>query len=315
VPSLRKLVLGIPLEETSFERRGFRGGTPQIRRRFDAIGQAFVAGYHAALDVAPERLPERLQSIDHELRGFAYEGAAMGFAILDLITPWRRDRWRSFIEGTGNPHMYMVLVGAGWAVARMGGNARRFIPGENPMLESLVFDGIGFHDGYFHWPRTIETKQRPERLTGSALRAFDQGLGRSLWFVDGGEPKRIARTIAGFDHRRRPDLWAGVGLAAAYAGGVSHVELIQLREAAGGCMPEVAQGAAFAAEARRRAGNPAPHTDLACNVLCGMQASDAAEITEHVLRDLSAESGSADYEDWRRGIQSRFSSTVLAAHA
>jgi len=45
-------------------------------------------------------------------------------------------------------------------------------------------DGFGFHEGYFQWSRSVRKKALPKGVNGYALRAFDQGLGRSLWFVE-----------------------------------------------------------------------------------------------------------------------------------
>ena len=88
--ALRRLVFGISAAETRFERRGFRGAEPEVRHRLEAIGATFVDGYHTALDVAhADRLAERLEGVPREMAGFAYEGAAMGLAVLDTVMPWR----------------------------------------------------------------------------------------------------------------------------------------------------------------------------------------------------------------------------------
>jgi hypothetical protein len=310
------LLFGISPRETRFERRGFRGGTRQTRDRLEAIGRAFLTGYHAALQAKhPKGLSGAVREIDPEMSGFAFEGAAMGFALLDTLTPWNGGRWREFLSGPGSPHTYMVHVGAGWAVARLGGRPERVAASrEDPLLRWLVLDGLGFHEGYFHWPRTVERTRRPRQLVGYSRRAFDQGLGRSLWFIDGGDPSRIAQTIAHFDPQRRGDLWAGVGLAATYAGGVAGGEIEHLRSLAASFLPHVAQGAAFAAQARVRADNRSTHTDFACEVFCGMSAVDAATLTERALVNLAATDESPEYEVWRRRVRNAF---VLeaAAHA
>src|SRR6185436_14746696 len=111
-------------------------------------------------------------------------------------------------------------------------------------------------------------------------RAFDQGLGRSLWFVSGANVDRARAWIEAFAPTRRRDLWSGVGLAATYAGGLDRAGLEALRSAAPDYRAELAQGAAFAAEARRRAGNLVAHTETACAVLCDLSAEGAARITE-----------------------------------
>ena len=306
--AILKLVFGISDVEITFARRGFRGGEGGVRERMEQVGRAFVAGYHAALeDPRAETLASRLEQIDLPFRGFAYEGAAMGLGILDRITPWRRDRVPEFLNGAGKPHAYMVHVALGWVAARMPGRIDKVLEPLDPLLRWLVLDGYGFHEGFFHWPRYLGGQSIPKKITGYAARAFDQGLGRSLWFVDGGSVELLRETVAAFPERRCPDLWSGIGLAAVYAGEVSEAQLRSLREAAGIFLPQLAQGAAFAAKARHRAGNPNAYTDRACRILCGMSSADAAAITDAALENLPANEAEPAFEIWRKRIQEKFS--------
>ncbi len=202
----------------------------------------------------------------------------------------------------------MIHVGAGWAAARLpcklGTTLRRL----DPLLGWLAVDGYGFHEGYFHWPSSIDAQVVPRQLHGYARRAFDQGLGRSLWFVRCGDVPRIIETIARFPEERRPDLWSGIGLAAVYAGGVDQVALKALLGAAGPQRPGLAQGAAFAAKARLLPDLATEHTELACRVLCDLPAAQAATVTDEVLTSLDELPGDGElpaYERWRQGIRGR----------
>lgn len=310
VRQLRKLVLGIPDGATRVSRRGFRVADGVVRDRIEQIGQMFAAGYHAALENDRlEALLPRLEAVAEECRGFAFEGAAMALALLDYLTPWRRDRIQGFLAGPGGAHTYMVHVAVGWAVARLPVSVQRARQRLDPLLGWLVLDGYGFHEGFFHWPRYLGGTRIPGRLKGYERRVFDQGLGRSLWFVDGADAGRIPQTIASFASERHSDLWSGVGLACGYAGGVDEVALRALGKAAGSFSPELAQGIAFAAKARRRAGHLPPHTELACALLCGTTARDAAQITDETLEGLPAGEAEPAYEIWRRRIQARLSHT------
>lgn len=307
--TFRRFCFGIPTRETAFGRRGFRGGGAGMRERLEQIGQAFVWGYHAVLeDDKFKALVPRLKSLDLERQGFAFEGAAMGLALLDFITPWRKDRVRSFLRGAGDAHAYMVHVGAGWMLARTPGKIGPRLARFDPLLRWLVVEGYGFHEGFFHWPRYIQGQPHPPRLAGYERRAFDQGFGRCLWFIDGGDVSHMAQTIPAFPAERRADLWSGVGLAATYAGGVGENELKALRESAGSCRPHLAQGAAFAAKARQRGGNLVPYTHLACKVLCGMPAEAAARTTDVELQNLPPDGAEPAYEIWRKRVQARFAS-------
>jgi hypothetical protein len=301
---LRKMLFGISLDEASFARRGFQSSVPEVQAHLERVGRTFLHGYHAALlDARPLALAERLATVERAWQGFAFEGAAMGLALLDRLLPGRR--LRAFLDGPGAAHVYMVHVGAGWAYARLGGLTRS-MAWLDPLLRWLAVDGYGFHQGYFHGPRFVRNQALPRRLSGYALRVFDQGLGRSLWFVEGADVDRIAATIAAFPEPRRADLWSGVGLACAYAGGVGQADLERLRAQAEGFEAELAQGAAFAAQARRRAGNPAEHTAMACKVVCGVSADGAAAVTERALHDLPPDGALPAYEVWRQRIQAHF---------
>jgi enediyne biosynthesis protein E3 len=313
---LRRRIFGISASETSVSRRGFRGRDADIRQRLERIGQAFLQGYHAAIEEdEPDALVSRLGPIESEFRGFAFEGAAMGLALRDHLPPWRRDRLGAFLNGPGAAHPYMIHVGAGWAFARLPWlrhNLGRPLARLDPLLRWLAVDGYGFHEGYFSWRRSVEGQAIPRRLTGYARHAFDQGLGRSLWFVEGAKVARIASTIAVFAPARHADLWSGVGLACAYAGGVDRAAIGALRASAGVHRPRMALGAAFAAKARQRAGNPADHTDLACEVLCEMTADEAAQVTDDALEALPEDGAVVAYEVWRRRIEARWTREAVS---
>lgn len=312
--SLRKIIFGISPEEASFRRRGFRWRDERARLRLEGVGATFLRGYHAALEAeGDEALARRLGEVEPELRGFAFEGAAMGLALLDLLKPWGRGRLEPFIKVAGAAHVYMLYVGAGWALARLRRDPARALRGFDPLLGWLAVDGYGFHEGYFKWPARVARQERPRRLRGYAPRVFDQGLGRSLWFVEGADVERVIGTINAFAPERHSDLWSGVGLACAYAGGADEAGLEHLRARAGRFAPQLAQGAAFAAKARSRAGNQASHTEDACRVLCGMNADAASEITDAALRLLPRDGDEPAYETWRRRIASELALAVVPA--
>ena len=310
----RRRLFGISPEETTFARRGFPPCAEARRPGLERIGRTFVEGYHAALeDARPLTLARRLDGVEASFRGFAYEGAAMGLTLLDLLTPWHRRRWSRFLAGPGAAHRYMVHVGAGWALARLGRRVEPTLARLDPLLGWLAVDGYGFHEGFFHWRRSLEAQVIPRRLSGYARRVFDQGLGRSLWFVGGTDVARIAAVVAAFPPERRADLWSGVGLAAAYAGGGDRTTLLALARAAGAAGPALSQGVAFAAKVRERAGNPVPHTELACEVLCGQTPAEAARVTDRTLENLPLQGPEPAYAAWRRRIQAHFSREVAIA--
>ena len=150
---LRLRLFGIAKEETTFAHRGFHSGVPAIVANLESIGEVFVSGYHLALahddpDIVATEIESR---IDQGKHGFAFEGAAMAFTLLDYLRPWTQKRLLKFIAGPGSRHTYLVHVGAGWAGARLPINLSKLRRRLDPTLGWLVIDGYGFHQGYFHW--------------------------------------------------------------------------------------------------------------------------------------------------------------------
>ncbi len=320
-------LLAPPPTEVTFLVRGFHVGQPQARDYLEEIGCWFLTGLEYGMAVPGEReIAARLDTVPWEYRGFAYEGASMALAILDALLPVAGGRLHRFIVGPAAHQVYTAHVGAGWALARLPRPLRPRIRLRDPLLRWLALDGYGFHEAYFRTPLVVGEQRPPRVLRGhpgharDAAHVIDQGIGRALWFVCGADADCLSGTIARFAPGRRPDLWAGAGLAAAYAGyqsaaGLSggqdpaaaraiEASLRELAACAGRYLPDVAQGAAFAAKARQQAGLVTPHTVTAARVLCQMEVGQAARCTDDAR---PAGPAAADaYQIWRHRIRRRF---------
>src|SRR5579884_1972559 len=102
---LRRALFGISIEETTFVKRGCYRGDARAQQKLECIGRTFVQGYHAALDDDHfDILVPTLEGIEEEYRGFAYEGAAMGLALLDYFSS-RQQRLTTFMQGPGVNHI------------------------------------------------------------------------------------------------------------------------------------------------------------------------------------------------------------------
>jgi hypothetical protein len=245
------------------------------------------------------RLVAALDAYPEEVRGFAYEGAGVALAALDHLAPWSR-RTRDFVRGPAEPYRYAVYLGAGMGLARIHRGTDRFVRrlGNDP-FGWVVLDGYGFHEGFFAHRRTVQEQRLPAWLNGYAVRAFDHGLGRSIWFATGADPELIGRTIGAFPHPRRGDLWAGIGLACGYTGGTDAAAVQQVRLLAAGFEDRLAEGAMVAAKNRHEVGNPAAHNDIATTVLCSLSSREAARRAEAALIDLPDDDVVPAYEVWR----------------
>ncbi|WP_327026331.1 DUF1702 family protein [Micromonospora sp. NBC_01739] len=308
--NLRAQLMTPDIAETTMSRRGFHVKDEPGRQRLEAVGASFLTGFRAAVEARDETDIGRLNLIDRQFRGFAYEGAAMGYAVLDGVTGGRRTA--RFLTGAGSPHVYMAYVGIGWAYAKLPRWRWRAVAAPDPLLRWLVLDGLGFYRAYFETDRFVRRQAvspvpwPPETPGDYPRRALDQGIGRASWFVAGADPDVAANIIGRFDSARHADLWSGMGLAATYAGGADPDDLKKLAVHAGRYRPQLAQGSTFGAQARLRAGLVTEHTPLATEIFCGCSPEEAAAVTDRAREDLPPDGTEPAYEMWRRRIQAHF---------
>jgi hypothetical protein len=307
-------VLTPNVSETHLDVRGFHKKSQAAQELLERVGGTFLEGYaHAAGAATVQDAADAIDRIAPRFRGFAYEGAGMGFAVRDGLPLGPNRLCEKFLAGPGDPHNYMVYVGMGWAMARLPRFRWPSAMRLDPLLRWLLLDGFGFHQAYFQTRRYVdEHYQDPKfpwpdrRLSAYANRVIDQGIGRALWFVNGADAARTTACVSRFAADRRSDLYAGVGLATTYAGGAETSELTALFDAAGEYRPSLAQGSAFAAECRVRAGLLVPHNEIATHVLCGRGPMEAAQIALNHRPDNGVEGDLPAYEVWRRRVADEF---------
>jgi hypothetical protein len=331
--SLRRLLLAPSPAEVSFAGRGFpvtpTGGTPEDMGRLEAAPLAVVSGFEWGIDASDvAEVRRRLALVQPEYRGVACAGVAMAFTVLDAVglRGRARRRTRELLLGPGRPHLFPACAGIGYAMARLPrplwANVMPDLTGTPyyPAVSWFAVDGYAFHLAYFHTKRWVHGREVPQPYPweGSPdyfLRAFDQGIGRALWFTGGGAPAGVAAAVDRFPVHRRADLWSGVGLAAGDAGGCGAEGLAALRAAAGEYHAELAQGAVFAVKAREHAGFVPPHTALATTTLTGLSVAaavglaDAAEVPPRgrpPARPASPSTAEPAYEGWRRRVRAHF---------
>lgn len=316
-PLVRK-VLGLSAEAfpaLAASRFGAQDDMDRTWRTFEPVAATLVDTFYATIDdPAPAALYARLEHVTPELRGIAYEGAGMGLAFLDGLLP-TRNRLAHFVNGPGAHYRALMYIGAGLVQPRLPRSTRRYLATIDPFHRWYVMDGYGFYEGFFNWEKTIRDT-RGSSFDGYAARAYDQGLGRSLWFSTGANVERIVATVATFPEARQPDLWSGLGLACAYAAGVmDRAAITTLVDAAGPYAPDLATGAAVASTFRGNSGQPAPHTDLACDVIWNQPSHQVAALACDCDQRRTETTGPDSYRIWRENIRATWADPVSARPA
>jgi enediyne biosynthesis protein E3 len=295
------------------DKRGFYEKDRASRDHLETAGRTFLAGYGWAAEATrPAGAEDHLDVVPRQYRGFAYQGAAMAFALRDGLPFGAHDNVARFLAGHGRDHAYMVYIGIGLAMARLPRFRWPDAGSLDPLLQWLVLDGYGFHQAYFHTRKYVDEQYRPALAgwpagaeTWYADHAVDQGIGRALWFVAGTDAQTAADLIDRFPSERRPDLYGGLALGATYAGGAGEQELERFWERAGAYRSDLAPGSAFGAAARLRAGLVTDETRIATEIFCGVSPEEAAQICADTRPTADAD-GQPAYEVWRQRIANRF---------
>jgi hypothetical protein len=316
---LRKRFLAPSLASVGFAERGFPVTPTDATARLEAVPQAVVCGFEWAIEGAPLwEIERRLALIEPEQRGFAYEGATMGYSILDVMPGGRRDRTRELLEGPARPHIFLTYIGIGFAMARLPRPLWKNVLPEltgvayHPTMSWLAVDGYGFDRAYFDTRRWVDEQAEPVPYPWAGrpeyfARAFDQGLGRALWFINGGDPAAVAAAVGRFAEPRRADLWSGVGLASTFAGGADRAGLARLRRSAGEYYPELALGVVFAVKGRTYSGYVPAHTHLAAGALTDLSVQELRAVSDRTEAADGDDAGDLPlYELWRERIRSEF---------
>jgi len=289
-------------DEAKFDKRGFSAADPARQSAMESIGETFLRGYNAAVGGDdPGTILSLVFAMPSHRRGFAAEGAAMGFAVADTL-PLGKPHLPDYLKAAEENFSYLAHVGVGWAMARLPWRRRALLAGLDPVLRWLAFDGMGFHDTYFNFARICRGWRRQD--AGYAARAYDQGVGRELWFVSGGAPHRAVRLITDFPQRRQADLWSGLGLAMTYAGQSESGDIAAVCRESRRLAPHLAQGVAFACEAHALAREIPSHTDGVARELTGQDAIALSALVRGERARLPAadDDEMPRYEIWRCNV-------------
>lgn len=321
--TLRRLALTPSFAKVGFAKRGFPVSPSAATEQLEAIPQSVVCGFEWGIETRTlGELEQRLRLVDVEVRGFAYEGAAMAYTIRDAMAAGRGHRAKDLLMGSGQPHIFLTYIGIGFAMSHLPRPLwRNVLPDLSgsafyPTMSWFAVDGYGFDLAYFKTRKWVDRQRVPKPYAWDGSpdyfpRAVDFGIGRALWFIHGGNPLEAVAAVRRFAPQRQADLFSGVGLAAVFAGGCEADDLGVLLAGAGEHRAEVALGAVLAVKGRHFSGHVPEHTEAAAKVLTELsveQVVDLADRTEVPYREGTA--ALPAYEQWRQRIRDHFTAAA-----
>jgi len=305
-PSVIRKILTLDPRRVEFRIRGFDLAEKSHEERLESIGKTFLRGYNLILSA--RSLAEFEQAMAQEpalLRGFFIEGGAMGSALVDSI-PFRRPMLRKFRARFEKRYPLLVHAGTGLAMSKLSWREKAIVGALDPFYRWLAYDGMGYHNVYFQQEKTLNSPKRI--LAGYASQAYDQGVGRGIWFVSGADIGKAAALVDGMAADRRADIWSGIGLATCYAGPADENIFLEGYQRAGKHGEWFAQGIAFACSARMNDQSMPETISEAIKTLWGMEPEALAALVEE-LRQSNADGPRADhprYEAWRHSVAEAF---------
>lgn len=223
-------------------------------------------------DFSISEITDYLNSFDVEFRSIAYEASAMNLALRDVKRDGKLVQWLQFLMAIGAQHAIQIHVGLGWALAQEQLNPATYLNELQPMLRYRVLDGYGYYEGIFRRRKSIINQQAIEIEDTTALSAYYQGLGRSVWYISKGDIDVAKSMIDTFPPNHQNDLWRGLGIAITYVGGCSEDYLQVIFEKGSTFQIDLATGAAMTLISREKANSITTDAILTCKVFCNKNA-------------------------------------------
>lgn len=243
-----------------------------------------------------------LDKVENEFRSVAYEAAAMAFAEQDLLADDMLTKWNLFCKKSATTYVVQLHVGLGWALAKENKETSAVFNSLDPFMVPRVLDGMGYYDGVFRQRATIKNLKISDKFDSSDLNHYDQGVGRSIWYLAAGNPTKCNEIINTFPSERKADLWRGVGIASVYVGGCDDTTLLELKKTARESFASLAVGAALAVKSRVESHAVTNDTERACNLWLQTNVNELVE----KLNTIRKETPAIAYNKWLATIEQHF---------
>ncbi|SDZ40520.1 DUF1702 family protein [Bacillus sp. 166amftsu] len=221
---LRFLFLYFGNQDISSNLRKFSYSTPIYSERFPLILKSFLSGSNATLAfiLDMKKLRKYLEcKFPSYYKGFAYEGAGMGFGIRASLSTNKAKAFEKYITKLSPLHKYQFYVGLGWwLLIRYGfqeSKYEKWFEKLNAKYCLIALDGVGFRTGLYSLKNDNESFQQFEHLKTEYQRVCFQGFGRSIWFQSEFQIEESLKRIEFVPEKYKEDALSGLGLAVAYS--------------------------------------------------------------------------------------------------
>jgi hypothetical protein len=276
-----------------------------IAQRIEKIREIFQHAYAISTDQEDlDLLIDQLEKTENDYRSIAYEATSVAIAVKDFLNGNTLNYWHSFLKDHAAQHAVQIHTGLGWAIAQQRISISPIIETLDPLMQFRMLDGFGYYYGIFRRRQIAGGQPFSTDVESKFIRGYDQGVGRSLWYISKGDYASVPEKIAQFSSSRHTDLWRGIGIACTYVGGCDEFILKELLSLSFPYHAQLAVGAALVASSRNSAGTITKDVELACRVWCKQSIQEVLLITEKAETSLVAGPNNA-YFIWLSEIEKK----------
>lgn len=268
-----------------------------------AVALSFLDGFALAGTYGPTKLVTYISSLPAGHRGIYYEGAAAAKAFGDMASQDDLLETMRLLDEVPQ-YSFLLYMGIGEAMAQLKISPAASNCLTNNSWSDQIWEGYGFFNGYFRWFDTLVHQKYPEGLAPELRPAYDQGLGRAIYFLTSGKPYEIRDYISTFAPERQKEMWAGLGQPAAYAGGCDEKALRKLLELSGESRIELQQGVLLGVSGRLQQNCIPDFTDTLCQLVCGTTTSSGNVLINQDINRLVDNRGKYKLLDWQNKVRS-----------
>ena len=241
----------------------------------------------------------------------AYEASFATAVCLDVSNPQEQSRTARMLE-LSPEHIAGLGLGVGHALSTLNISADITPSISEHYLGWMAMDAYGMSEGYFRWCDRIYAVKTPPDLPPLAMSAFDQGLGRGIWFAANGDAAMIHGLVERFPLWRQPNLWRGVGLMTSFWGAEDEFSMKQLLRFSKQFRPFFQQGAAHGVSFRCDLDEVTEYTKAAAQLICGATVSEINELSQVLMaQNMRDNFDSRAYLNWQNDLTKLFSDGEL----
>lgn len=287
---------------------------PTARALVEAIAATFTSGYNDTL-----RRPDLTAAMAHArgnadefLKPFYVEGASMALCVAHAVPCVSVHATRTDLINHLPGYKHVIYAGWGWGHAidpRRARALRRAIDAAD-FFCAITLDGMAFARAFlFAAPPRFDVAV--PAVSEAQQRVWAQGYGRALWFLAGADEAIIEDQRIRLGPTLAPELDAGLGLAAGFAGMGIERSWRPLADLAR--RPSYIQGLAFGLTARASS-----TPSVFANWRAGLSQRDASDVTRLIDRCLVEPRGvdeapEVTYTAWQSELRAEFARTWIPA--